>query len=306
MHYMIKYLYLDPLFFYSNPVDKFMRHALRNLTGFFLFLALLFAYGHFIERNRLTVQSIEIENDALADIFAGQTLVQISDIHVTDQPDGLLKKLSARLEEINPDFLFLTGDYLQWFAGQPAIEQTRSFLSGLSARQGIFAVFGDADYSSGPRHCKLFHSKEDSLWLARLPVRFLRDENVRISVNGRPVDIIGLDISKNQQHIRNSVDALLDSVPAIILSHTSLVYNQLPADKNVLVLSGNTHGGQVLLPIWVWRLIGRKADARHMYGHFRNGKKNLFVSDGIGTSQIDLRLAVPPQIAVIKFIKERR
>jgi len=102
----------------------------------------------------------------------------------------------------------------------------------------------------------------------------------------------------------NGVSSVQVNAPAIILSHSSAIYQELNSDKDLLVLSGDTHGGQVFLPIWIWKFIKHKRDPEHMYGYFRENKKHLFVSDGIGTSHLPIRFGVPPQIALFKFVEE--
>ena len=89
--------------------------------------------------------------------------------------------------------------------------------------------------------------------------------------------------------------------PALLLSHTSEIYNKISGAREILVLSGDTHGGQVLLPGWFWRLTRRKPDPAHIHGLFREGKKALFVTRGLGTSVVHFRLGAPPEIVVLEF-----
>ncbi len=66
---------------------------------------------------------------------------------------------------------------------------------------------------------------------------------------------------------------MLTDNPAIVLSHISLVYNSINKDKDVLVLTGDTHGGQIFLPEFIWKIIKRKPDVEHKYGLYQNKKK---------------------------------
>jgi hypothetical protein len=70
---------------------------------------------------------------------------------------------------------------------------------------------------------------------------------------------------------------------------------------DVLTVSGDTHGGQIRLPRWFWRLTRLKPDPEHIHGLFRDGRKSLVVIRGIGTSRIRFRLGSPPEIVVLEF-----
>jgi len=91
----------------------------------------------------------------------------------------------------------------------------------------------------------------------------------------------------------------------ILLSHNPDVNLQLKGDDRVrLVLSGHTHGGQIRLPLidlasWVpcsmkYRgssgLISRETEGRW-----------TFVTKGIGTFLIPLRLNCPPDVGILRL-----
>jgi len=92
-----------------------------------------------------------------------------------------------------------------------------------------------------------------------------------------------------------------DETPAIILAHNPLAFDILPEDQEVLVLAGDTHGGQIPLPSWLWRILGYEKCARYNQGLFRKGKKRMYVSRGIGTSHLPLRIFRRPEVVVLHF-----
>ena len=67
-----------------------------------------------------------------------------------------------------------------------------------------------------------------------------------------------------------------------------------------LVFAGHTHGGQIVLP-----LIGAPAAARYpvVSGIGRRGNTTMFVSRGLGTTALPLRLNCPPEVAVITLAR---
>jgi hypothetical protein len=63
-----------------------------------------------------------------------------------------------------------------------------------------------------------------------------------------------------------------------------------------LVLSGHTHGGQVLLP-GVGAIAGRKFPV--LAGTGREGNATLFVSRGVGTVYVPVRINCPPEVVLL-------
>jgi hypothetical protein len=94
---------------------------------------------------------------------------------------------------------------------------------------------------------------------------------------------------------------MLTDGPAIVLSHFSSVYNYINGKEDVLVLSGDTHGGQIYLPEFIWKIIKIKPDTKHKYGLYQDENKALYVTSGIGTSDIPFRLGVPPEVVLFEF-----
>ncbi len=69
-----------------------------------------------------------------------------------------------------------------------------------------------------------------------------------------------------------------------------------------LVLSGHTHGGQVRLPVIGPIVCNIKLGRKYMQGFFNFDKTALYVTRGIGTVFLPLRLFCPPEITVIHLL----
>jgi uncharacterized protein len=68
-----------------------------------------------------------------------------------------------------------------------------------------------------------------------------------------------------------------------------------------LTLAGHTHGGQIRLPL-IWPAFVPSAyGARFAYGHIVEDDRHMIVSGGIGTSEVPLRLGVPPEILRVEL-----
>jgi hypothetical protein len=131
----------------------------------------------------------------------------------------------------------------------------------------------------------------------------LRDTSEIIDLpDGRAV-IAGTNIEDESiNNIKQHVMSNENNLPVIILSHSPLDFDQIRDDQKVLMLAGDTHGGQVPIPGWVFRLLGYEKNARYNRGLFEKGQKKMFVSQGIGWSHLPIRLFRRSEVVVLHFV----
>lgn len=258
----------------------------------------IITYGLWVEPNWVEVRHMRIEDASLAKVLKERVVVHISDLHI--------QKLGTRehevlqiLNELKPDLVFLTGDYVQWDGDY---EAALDFLSRLKAKVGVWAVMGDYDYSRSRESCLFCHEKGSGKPSHRHSVKFLRNSYEKVELPGGIIWIGGIDgvperpYSSDRQLLPQKGEGA-----AIILSHNPNTFDLLKEDQSVLMLSGDTHGGQIPLPSWLWRILGYEKTARYRQGLFENGRKKMFVSRGIGTSHLPIRLFSPPEVVVLHF-----
>lgn len=256
------------------------------------------AYGILVEPNQVEVHDVWVKDPQLEKVLGRKIVVQISDLHMSKMGRREQKVLRI-LEELEPDFIFLTGDYVPW---DGEYEAALTFLSKLKASIGVWAVMGDYDYSRSRMSCLFCHEKGSGKPTIRHSVRFLRNSFERVDLPGGSIWIGGIDEKVKGSY--SSERQLLPSnerAPTIILSHNPLTFESLEEDQGVLMLSGDTHGGQIPLPTWLWRILGYEKFMRYRQGLFENGHNKIFVSRGIGTSHIPFRLFCPPEVVVLHF-----
>ncbi len=233
--------------------------------------------------------------------LSGIKAIHISDIHIGNSIDSHSTQVLKTISKSKPDIIFLTGDYVKWTKDDKTYKNATNFLAMLEAPLGVYAVMGDSDYSNARSSCIFCHESMSFGRPAFQNVNFLKNTGETITTNNRKVFVFGLDSSKNQIIYEKLHNIIPDNIPTIILSHSSEVYNAIDPQKHVLVLSGDTHGGQILLPNIFWKLLKRKTDPDHMYGFYKEGNKMLYVTSGIGTSDIPIRLGVKPEIVEFSF-----
>jgi predicted MPP superfamily phosphohydrolase len=84
---------------------------LNFLYALIFFVVIFIVYSFLIEPNIISPNIVHIIDDQLYDLFHNKKVVQISDLHITSI-GYREKKLVKMLNQINPDILFITGDFL--------------------------------------------------------------------------------------------------------------------------------------------------------------------------------------------------
>jgi uncharacterized protein len=264
---------------------------------FSLFLVLFF-YGRYMEPNIIKIREININNDVIGNALKNKIIVHISDLHISRFGKVETEVLNI-IDKINPDLIFLTGDYIKW---KGDIQAALQFLSGLKAKLGVFAVMGDYDYSDSKNSCLFCHEKGSGLSTKQHNVTMLRNLLQKITVGEQVVKIAGIDGEYDDLTEFKKIKDMADqNTPLLVLSHSPFAFDKFSSKDRVLMFSGDTHGGQVSLPSWLFKLLGYEKNVKYNYGLFQEGKKNMYVTRGIGTSHFRFRLFCPPEVAVFRF-----
>ena len=123
----------------------------------------------------------------------------------------------------------------------------------------------------------------------------LKDQRERVELRGEALQLVGIRFwTRRQAQIEPLVKNVRDSV--ILLAHDPRRLSEAAMLNVPAVLSGHTHGGQVVIPG-----IGALAKARFpvLEGLGRKAYTSIFVSRGIGTVYVPVRINCPPEVALV-------
>jgi predicted MPP superfamily phosphohydrolase len=237
---------------------------------------------------------LQVEESSIPSPLPGDVvrMVQISDLHLSSF-NNYFTKVAKQVSELKPDMIVLTGDYLE---EERNIRGVLDFLKELKAPHGIYAVQGNWEYWSR------LEGENLRRHFAGAGVKLLINERVDLSIKDRAISVYGLDYPSSTDYLRRlqkEVDPqrfnlLLSHVPAFAHEHL---------DKHInLVLSGHTHGGQVRLPYLPPFYLPRYS-GRFVAGHYQvtSHRIPLYVSRGVGTSVLPLRLLCRPEIGLFEL-----
>jgi predicted MPP superfamily phosphohydrolase len=116
-----------------------------------------------------------------------------------------------------------------------------------------------------------------------------------VSIRGEPLELAGLRFwTRRPAEIGRVLNGTTGTT--ILLAHDPRRLTEAAAFDVQLVLSGHTHGGQVLLP-GVGAVAGRKFPV--LAGTGRDGNATVYVSRGVGTVYVPVRINCPPDVSVL-------
>ena len=301
------------------------RIYLRLLALLASLAALLAAYCWWIEPARLAITEHRV-TDPTQPLSSPVRLLLLTDWHLGrwSRPSVLAAKMQRLLRQHRLtafDAVLLGGDYVDTDARYlrhllPALEvMTRMHVP-------IFAVPGNHDYST----CGGDLSAVAAL-LEGQGVSLLRNEAALLTTTaGERLLIVGLDdlqqspvyfrpeVYQSPPDYRNSAsgmdwyaqfDAAEPGTPRLLISHNpDAVY--LPGRRPLVVLSGHTHGGQMMLLDWLSRPLHRWIHAAlppgstvTWAGRREVAGRTLIVSRGIEGSALPLRLLRSPEAIIV-------
>ena len=263
-------------------------------------------YGSFVGFDQITVREMTYESAELPESFDGYRIVQFSDAHVGTYIGGREHLLRAVVDTINaqcPDMVVFAGDLQN---REP--QEIRPFvdvLGGIKAKDGVFSVIGNHDYSDyieATPDIKAENEKETRELERKMGWRLLVNEHEVVRRGTDSIVIAGLDNDGDGKKfpqrgdVRKALEGVSDSAFVVMAEHDPTCWRRkiLPESRAQLTLSGHTHAMQFMIGNW--------SPASFVYkewgGLFSEGARALIVSTGIG-GFIPFRFGVPGEIVVI-------
>ena len=236
---------------------------------------------------------------AAADLH-GLTIVQLSDFHVGFTPSFNLRATRKAVDmalAARPELVLITGDFACGPHGQAELQRQLRRLAD-AATLGVFGVLGNHDHGDSKAP---FVQPTDPRTLETCGVRLLENGTASVSVGGATVQIGGVDDTDGGHDDLPAVLAALDRRPSVLrvllTHHAEVVLRTAPGDFH-LTLAGDTHGGQICLPLPGRRILLSDLSAPFAEGAYDVGGRRLYVTRGVGTSMLPLRAFCRPEIVV--------
>jgi predicted MPP superfamily phosphohydrolase len=256
-------------------------------------------YSFYIEPFHLTVTELYQPQAPTFLPHRPLRIVQLTDIHIeylTRREQDLLAKVDA----IQPDLIFLTGDYVNSsYTNAPrTLQETRQILSQLRAPYGIYAVNGNIDNPS----------VMSALFDGLANIRVLNGEVLPLPLPAGTLYLVGLTISDSRSRDVRVLQTLVTSLPpeaySILLYHSPDLIKTAASTGVDLYFSGHTHGGQIRLPFYGAIATLSQYGKEYEMGEYTVGPTTLYVSRGIGMGGGLLpraRFLCPPELVLMEL-----
>lgn len=112
------------------------------------------------------------------------------------------------------------------------------------------------------------------------------------------------DVTEAAPDVRAALDGVPHDAPTLLLSHNPDILADPAIEQVDVILSGHTHGGQIVLP-WIGaaHTQSQYLSRSEVSGYLRRGNTQIYITRGIGEG-IPLRFGASPQITLITLLPD--
>lgn len=257
---------------------------------------IVLVYGYYLAHNVVeTDYEVFTSKDISTDNFR---IVQVSDSHLGTTLDG--KEFAEYMEKINllePDIVVVTGDFVDDNSPYEDMVEAAKGLGKLKTKYGVYFIYGNHD--KGYYNNRSYKDEDIRRELKANNVTILEDEYVNITDN---IVLIGRQDAevRDRASIQDLTKDLDKSKFLIVLDHQPNDYENEKNSNVDLVLSGHTHGGQ-LIPLGQLGVLLGANDK--VYGIEKQDNTTFIVNSGISDWAIKFKTGTVSEYGVIDIKK---
>ncbi len=253
------------------------------------------AFGALVERTNFQVKEVDFPVPNLHPDFEGFRIGQLSDLHVSPwlSPRDAGRAVDM-LNETKPHLTLVTGDLITE-KGDPLDAAIRE-IARLRADMGVLGCLGNHERYVG---CQDYETRE----VARYGIRMLRGESQVVRRGNGSLNIAGIDYQSRREgpYLRNAEETIVPGMANLLLSHNPDVFPTAIRKGFDAVISGHTHGGQVTVEYLNQTLNVARFATPFVAGLYRLQGRSCYVTAGIGTIALPVRIGAPPEITVLRL-----
>ena len=215
-------------------------------------------------------------------------IVHISDLHLK-RDKKIYQELIETINNIDPDLLLITGDSISNNKKLPLLNKVLSKLNNPIKK---YAILGNHEYFGrlNINDLENTYKKND--------VKLLINSGETFTIKETKINLWGMDdylpSIKNFNYMNDAIN--------IIMVHCPVYFDEITKkypDKEIIVLCGHTHGGQITF--FDKPIILPDGCGDYLKGKYIKDKLCLYVSKGIGTTGPDIRINANPDIIFIEL-----
>lgn len=260
-------------------------------------VALIGSYPIFIERNIVVANRYKIPIADLPHSFHGFTLAHLTDLHFGFfVSKTFVERIVHKTNSLRTDAIVCTGDYVHHKKTTEEIEKVWPILSKLKAKHGVYSVLGNHDhYADFKKSCYWLERSGQNIRHECKPIYKGKD---RILIGGAG------DYWEDRLEIDKTFSCSEEKDCRLLLSHNPDSVDTQFNTPLSLVISGHTHGGQVVIPFFGPPVLPVK-NKHYSSGLIATPRTQLFISKGIGCAIYPVRFNCYPEIAILELVNPK-
>lgn len=264
------------------------------LYSIFTIIAIII-YSMYIEPYNLKIKEYKIENNILPSSFDGLKIIHFSDVHYGRTVNNeYLKKIVNLINKQKPDLVLFTGDFIDKDTKltEENIKEVNSILSDIESTLGNYAITGNHDIKHLNNYKKILEGA----------FTLLDNQEKLIYYNEQtPISLVGIEdtLEGNPNYNIFNKD---HNYFRIVLVHEPDTYDNIKDNNINVMLSGHSHNGQIRIP-FIGALYTPIGSKKYYENYYKLNNTELFVSNGIGTSTLNLRFLSQPSINLYRLYK---
>lgn len=247
-----------------------------------------------VRRNRFRLSEVPIPIPNLPRDLEGLRIVQITDIHLS--PFLSEREFAMAIDmanETRANLALVTGDLITR-PGDPLDACLRQ-LARLRADSGVLGCLGNHEIYARVENYVTEQGR-------RIGIDFLRHQARQLRFGNATINFAGVDYQRmNSHYLKGTEELIVPGVVNVMLSHNPDVFPVAASQGYALTIAGHTHGGQVDVEILHQHLNVARYFTPFVQGLYRRGNSSVYVSNGLGTIGVPVRLGAPPEVSVLRL-----
>ena len=253
--------------------------------------------GFLIEPVAIQVSRHDVPMPGLPRELDGLRIACVTDVHLHRGIHRAARATLAKLARERADVVALIGDTCNW---RTDLEDLVAFAGRARGSVATVATLGNWEHDAG------IDRRTAEKAYGRVGVELLYNSATRISVGNAALTIVGIDDPVlGHPDVVAATRGLNGREPCVWVLHAPAYVDDVQpglVPRPAAIISGHTHGGQVRLPLYTpYTPFG---SGRFVAGWYRDTLAPLYVSRGIGTVEIPVRLFCPPELPIFTLKKQ--
>jgi uncharacterized protein len=258
-----------------------------------IIVGLIFLYSRYIAPYDFSVNESNISSSNISNSANNIKILQFSDTHLGFYyTQKQFEKVVEAIKKEKPDIIIFSGDLIDSLHDYTEdIDQLTVLLSSLEAPYGKYCVFGNHDYGGGSENVYPDIMKAAGFVLLK---------NKNFQINNLKINIIGIDDVLIGYGDVESASKTIPGYFNVVISHEPDIADEVSNYAIDFMLSSHTHGRQVnisMLDNFILPPYGKQyVEGWYEFKSISNMK--LYVTRGIGVTQLPLRFNSKPELSV--------